>query len=550
MSFLLSNTKFKASVKKADENLANAAFQMAASLRGDGVLTPDPEISLIALSNESYTGTLVDRAATSMATLDSSLESYLNNHPKFGDAEVTAHQRQTVLFALTSAMNPRASIQRLGSKVQFQTNGPMDVFLPDLNGMDPSKLGQKSLEAYDTKPNDEMLQFTAAYAMATATQNPLAELFYKTINLSPDQYAVEMEIPLISVHSQIRYDLEKRLTDWHKLNVVNAEIDHTILKNDTLKIVPVWREQTKDAFVDEAIIPPVDRVLESGETVKTAPLRVGYRSSLMRVANSDAQLAKGAPDQTDALDVNALLDAVYVQFGTGADIEVVRFDTKNSPMNQFVETRQGLTRRMKLDFYSDSMHIGERTRKRDGTPLQKLAMFQGETALRTWLSFSISGDINLEDTSFEFIVGSVQVSGLQNAQKVPLDIDGAGQAAVKAILATAKIVAVDMDASKVNSNLRELGQLANFNTYRQTYGVTLGSPLAVQRPITNGDSQDALHAAALAYLCKVRQSNMAITTLLNEVESVRQFENVRTKSAVSQKSWASRPSWLIQCWKK
>lgn len=522
MSALI-NSKFKSGVKQSDVNLANSAFTMVASLRTDGVLTPDAELSVVSMSNESFNTPLALKAASLMEGLQTTIESYIKQNPTFGTSNATPQQVQAVTYALTSAMNPRASIQRLGSKQAYATSGPTDVYLPDNSGLDPSKLGQKSLEAYDTKPNDETLQFTASYAMATATQNPFGELFYKTINLSPDQYAIEMEIPLISVHEQVRYELEKRLTDFHKLNIVNAEIDHTILKNDTLKIVPVWRDQTKDAFVDAADVAPFSTVLESGESIQTAPLRVNYRTSLMRVSNTDAQLAKGNPDQTDALDPGAVLEGVYVRFG-GENGEVVRFDTKNSPMNQFVETRQGLTRRMSLDFTTDSAHIGARTRKHDGSALTQLAVFQGDAAMKVWFSFSIRGDISLEDTSYEILAGGMVVNTLKNAQDVVLDLDAPGQAAVKALLASAKIIGMDIDARKVNSNLRELGQLANFNTYRQTYGVSLGSPLAVQRPITNGDSQDALHAAALAYLCKVRQSNQAVTSLLAEVETVRQYE--------------------------
>lgn len=529
MSYNTTKSKFSPNASHEDLSTMQAAFNLTSHLRDEGRLSiPSKDLMMKLLSNESFTATQSADAVEMLSTMQTTMESFNQLNPIGKDEKGKAygfsnHQLEAARFALTSAMNPLASLQRTGHKEKYKSAGPLDVFIPDNSGLDPSKLGPRSLEAYDTKPNDETLNFTAAFAIATATQNKFGELFYKTINMSPDQYAVEMEIPLISVHPQVRHELEKKVANFFKQNIVNAEIDHTILDNDTLKIVPVYREQTKDQFVDPALIAVQDIVLESGETIKTAPLKTNYRSTLFRVAQTDAQLAKGVLDQTDALDPGAKLDAVYIQFGTGADAEVVRIDTQGAPMNQFVESVQGMTRMMQLNFTTDSTCISDNTKLLDGTPSVLLAAFQGPTANKAWLSFSISSQIDLESANYEVLPGSIVVNTIRNAQDTQLDLEAPGQAAMVALFNTAKVIAVDIDARKVNSNLRELGQLANFNTYRQVYGVALGSPLAVQRPITSGDAQDALHAAALSYLCKVRQSNKAVTQLISEADTLRQY---------------------------
>lgn len=534
MAYNTTKSKYSPNASKEEVTTMQAAFKLTGHLRNEGNLTVPPnDLLMTLLSNESFSATQSADAVDMLATMQSTMESFSQLNPigrdeKGNGIHFTGHQLEAARFALASAMNPRASLTRAGHKVQYKSSGPLDVFIPDNSGLDPSKLGPRSLEAYDTKPNDETLNFTAAFAIATATQNKFGELFYKTINMSPDQYAVEMEIPLISVHPQVRHELEKKLASFQKQNIVNAEIDHTILDNDTLKIVPVYREQTKDQFVDPALIAVTETVLESGEKIQTAPLRTNYRSTLFRVAQTDAQLAKGMLDQTDALDPGAKLDAVYIQFGTGSAAEVVRIDTQGAPMNQFVESVQGMTRMMQLNFTTDSTCISETTTLLDGTPSVLLAAFQGPTANKAWLSFSISSQIDLETSNYEVTPGTIVVNTIRNAQDLELDLDGAGQTAMVTLFNSAKVIAVDIDARKVNSNLRELGQLANFNTYRQVYGVALGSPLAVQRPITNGDAQDALHAAALSYLCKVRQSNKAVTQLISEADTLRQYHKRTT----------------------
>ena len=335
MSFV-SKSKFAKRADTEQANVAASAFAMVSTLRSQGSLSGNSEIGAVLVSNESFSSAQESQASEMLTGLMTSVEAFALQNPMFGSHAVTEQQKEAVGFALASAMNPRAHITRIGDKAQHK-NTAFDVYIPDHSGVDPKKLGQKSLEAYDTKPNDETLNFTAAFALATASQNRFGEMFYKTVNLSPDQYAIEMEIPLITVHEQVRYELEQRLVDFKKRNIVNAEIDHTILKNDTLKIVPIVRAQTADAFVDSALIAPYAVTLEDGTSVQTSALKTNWRGSLFRVAQTDAQLAKGVLDQTDALDPGAVLTGVYVQFGAGANAEVVRIDTRNSPLNQFTE---------------------------------------------------------------------------------------------------------------------------------------------------------------------------------------------------------------------
>lgn len=542
------NSKYNSSsFDQQDAMTAKAGFALATDLRSAGNLTHQADLAMVLISNESFSPAQVQAAIAMKGNLEASIEHFFTQNAKIGDQLVTAQQKKSVAYALMSAQNPRDNLRRVGNKEQYTSNGPLDTFLPQIGGLDVSALPPRSLEAYDTKPNDEMLQYTSAFALATATQNKFPELFYKTVHLSPDQYAVEMEIPLISVHEEVRYELEKRLTEFQRLNIVNAEIDHTILKNDTLKIVPIVRQQTLDMFVDPALVAPRAVVLESGESINTAPLKIAHRSSLFRAASTDAQLAKATLDQTDALDPGIKLNGVYILFTSadGSTKEVVRIDTKNSSGNQFTQAPQGATRLMLLNFVTDDASISSATNLFNGQPSTLLSAFQGPTANTAWLTFSVRGDIDLRDSSYEFIAGSVYANKVENNLKESLDLEDAANAAMAALFAGAKVIGLDFDVSKVNSNLRELGQLADFNTYRQVYGVTLGSPLAVQRPITNGDQQDALHAAALSFLCKARQSNVGITQLLSEIDTLRAYRKRNTNLIGRQPELMGISSYLV-----
>jgi len=553
-------------VDHAQVNLAAAAIAMAQNAWADGKLKDHSEngqLSAAMISTESFEssalrtqveGTMQDlidsctnfaRGSKVLSMIgakrgqDGQLEADMQSHTH-------QHAMQAVGYALASAMNPRAHLTRQGNKQAGVTKAWNDVFSPDSGGIDPSKLGKATVESYDTKPNEDIMKLTAAYALATSTQNSFAELFFGTVNLAPDEYALSMEIPLIGVYDEVRYDMENVLTDFHRRNIVNAEIDHTILKNNMLLIVPVYRAETADSFVDTNLVAPRVIDTENGP-VNTAPLAVGIRTSLFRVSQTDAMIAKGALDQTDALDTNVLLKAFYIAFQSadGATKEVVRVEAEGMGMIQFLQAPQGLTRTMQLNFTTDNVQIGKNTALHNQATSTLLTAFQGPTANTAFLSLSIRGDVNLQDSAIEVTPSKVQLNTIRNAAGESLTLKDPANAALVNVFKGAEVIAFEVDARKVNSNLRELGQLVDFNTFRMSYGVKLGSPLSVQRPITNGDSQDALHAAALSYLCKVRQSNEAVTTLLGEVQTLRGYQK-RNDYIARQPEFLGISSYLVE----
>lgn len=531
-------------------NLAAAAVAMADDLWNSQKTKTLGDSHQMLVSNESFSSAAASAVKTTLDDLIASCESFASTNTalrKLGASpDDRAHAMRAVGYALAAAANPRASLLRQGNKQELATTGWNNVYSPDTNGIDAKSIGVATIESYDTKPNAEQMKLTAAYALATSSQNKFAEMFFHTVNLAPDEYALSMEIPLIGVYDEVRYDMETVLTDFHRRNIVNAEIDHTILKNDLLKIVPVFRAETASSFVDQALVPAAVVLTENGP-INTAPLAVGIRASLFRVSQTDAMIAKGQLDQTDALDPGVTLKAFYVAFQSadGATKEVVKFPAEGLGMIQFLQAPQGLTRTMNLAFTSDNVQIGAHSTQHDGSALTLLAPFQGPTAHTAFFTLSLRGDINLQDSSYEVTPSKLTLNTLKNSTKDVLDITDPANAALVDLFKGAEVVGFDLDASKVNSNLRTLGQLVDFNTFRMSYGVAIGSPLAVQRPITNGDSQDALHAAALSYLCKVRQSNMAVTTLLKEVEQLRGYQR-RNDYIARQPEFLGISSYLVE----
>ena len=542
-----SQSKFRKNVQADDVRLAGAAIAVAQHLKSSGHLALSQDVVKTLVSNESFSTAQVETAGSVLDGIVESCEGFVTNNKSLFEGTTPA-ARQAMVNAMISAQNPRASLLRSADNQSYASStGPFDKFIPHLAGIDAAKIPQATVEAYDTKPNEETLKFTAAFALTTATQNKTGELFFPTINLAPDEYAVSVEIPLLGIFPTFNYEPGQGLKEFPRRNAVGAEIDHTILRDDSLDFTPVRRSSTADLFVDSALITPYDYTNEAGETFKTSSLAIGVRATLFTVMQTDAELAKGELDQTDALDTGAELEFVDMLF-TSADgntKEVVRIPTLGLPGAQLVTSSQGLTRRMDLQFTTDDVQIDANTKLLSGADSTLLTAFAGDTAHTAWLSFSVRGDINLQDTSYEFTTGNVVAKAIRTSADVNLDPTDPTNASIFAIFSRAKVIGFKLKARRVNSNLRTLGKLVDFNTYRQTYGVRLLSPLTIQRPITNGDSQDALHAAALSYLCKVRQSNDAITTLLEERNVIRGFKR-RSDVIGRQPEILGVSSWLVE----
>jgi len=94
------------------------------------------------------------------------------------------------------------------------------------------------------------------------------------------------------------------------------------------KIVPVYSEASKQHFV-EGFAP--HHVTVEGETVLTAPLKIGARLSLLGISSVEALLNKGAQDMTDTVvSVDARVDALVFKLASG---QFIKLDTRDFTAN-------------------------------------------------------------------------------------------------------------------------------------------------------------------------------------------------------------------------
>jgi hypothetical protein len=79
-----------------------------------------------------------------------------------------------------------------------------------------------------------------------------------------------------------------------------------------VRIVPVYREETKDYFVDLSKIAPW-LVEVDGVEVQTAALKIGTLFDLLGISQTQSLLDTGVLDMTDSLDPNIALESIFVE---------------------------------------------------------------------------------------------------------------------------------------------------------------------------------------------------------------------------------------------
>ena len=382
------------------------------------------------------------------------------------------------------------------------------------------------LEAYDEKDNRNAVVYSIAYNMQAARQDEFGEAFFPTVVVTPDNIGYAVSVRLFQVFNDFHRNISGALDQYEKKNIIRAVIDHTILKNEMTKIVPVFRPESQDKFVPVATIPSRTIMLE-GEPIVTSPLATGKRFSLLGISQTDTLLANGIMDVTDSIDPALVLATIYVKIGQ----DVLQFSTQNLPLSTFSPASQGLQRQMNLAFSSTSLLITKNTKQADGSALVTLApVVANDLIVR--LSVNVTGSVNVELADTIVYGNAVDVNSVQNNLGELLALSSAPASDVVTALAGSSVIGYDLTAYRTNLNRRQRGQLIDTTMFTQMYSVPLRSPITSIRPMTSDGQTDSSDLAALIIATHIRTSNAAVGALLQAATILNDYVDARDTAGV------------------
>jgi len=378
-----------------------------------------------------------------------------------------------------------------------------------------------ALEAYDERENRNAVIYSIAYNMQSARQDEFGETFFPTLVITPDNVGFGITVNLMMVYDAIERKITGTVEDYKKKNIIRAVADATVLRKEQTKIVPVWRAQAADKFVDATIIPNHNITLE-GEVINTSPLAFGKKLDLLGLSQTDTLLAGGIMDQTDSLDPYITVQNIYAKVGA----DILKFNVSNLPLSNFTYSTQNLYRVQNLNFQTTSILINVNTKALDGSALVDLAPIVANDLI-VRLEVQANGTTNIETGETVVFGNSISVYSVQDSSGNILDLASAPASAIVAAFNNAVLLGYDVLAYRTNMNRRQRGQLIDVTKYTQLYDVPLRSPIATIHPINVDGQTDTSDIQALITTTRIRTSNEAVTALINTSQLLSEYVDAR-----------------------
>lgn len=374
--------------------------------------------------------------------------------------------------------------------------------------------GQRNaaFEAYSEQDNVNVLANTVTFNILAGRQNKAGELFFPTVTVPSDNVGVSVTIRLYQVHDDIKRNLSGAQANFNRKNIHRALIDHTILKNDTTKAVPVYRAESAGNFTTDVAAADV---VSEGETIKTAPLAFGKKMDFLALSMTDTLLASGVMTREDSLDTAVTLTGVYLKVGAN----VIHFGTEAMALSNFIATGQDNYRVQKLNFETSSLVIGKNTKTVAKAALagDLAGIVSGDLSVR--LALDVNGSVNIESGDLVAHANGLTVVSIYDvASKQAVSLTTGTGLALKAAIEAGSWVGYDVKAYRSNADRRERGQLLDTTYYSQIWAVPLRSPLTALRPVNAPAQSDGADLECLASTTFARTSGAAITTLLDVAE--------------------------------
>ena len=515
------NIYAKKTRQQAEPSILDRAVEQIRSTVNDHHLASS-QVARAALSMESLRDDEVGALSTAVNQLGVSIESIAQD---LGIAKnMTSAQKEAGVVAGLIAGDVRSFLSHpvTHNAISTESMGVVAGFGVS-DGFSKRSVG---VEAYDEKDNRNAVVYSIAYNMQAARQDEFGEAFFPTVVVTPDNIGYAVSVRLFQVFNDFHRSISGDLDKYEKKNIIRAVIDHTILKNEMTKIVPVFRADSADKFVPVSIIPSRTILLE-GESIVTSPLAVGKRMSLLGLSQTDTLLANGLMDVTDSIDPAVNLTTVYVQVGD----DVLAFNVQNLPLSNFVAAPQGLQRLMQLSFQTTSLLITKNTKRADGSDLTTLASIVANDLI-VRLVMNVTGTVNLELADTIVYGNGVEASSVQNSAGELLALTAAPASDVVAALANAKVIGYDLLAFRTNLNRRQRGQLIDTSNFTQMYAVPLRSPITAIRPMTTDGQTDSSDLSALIIATHIRTSNAAVGALLQAATLLNDYVDARDTAGV------------------
>jgi len=379
--------------------------------------------------------------------------------------------------------------------------------------------GTPSMEAFDNTNLTDFLTASVTYNIQAARQDAFGELFFRTVPLTPEHGGVDMSVRDRLVMNTTRHDSIGNPTNFKEKRLLQAAINHKILDNEPLTLVPEVRADGQNAQYFVPVAAVANRVVDLGNrTITTRPLVIGKEVNLIGVAQNTLMAKNGVANNTDSLDRTVGVQTIYIRTAAGGD--VLSFDISNLPRSNFNKPAEGRGQEKVLTFSNRSLQLNAKTRLHSGADVTDAALTEIVAQnLTVRLQVRLTGSVDLEYAN-AIVDGPAKVGiySIMNARGEKLAKDDAVYQAIASGLENMEVFAWEPKARLSNANKREEGLLLNSSEWTERYPVPLGQPLSIPSPLA--ENRPASDINDLIAAARLRNSNNAVTKLLEYADAL------------------------------
>jgi hypothetical protein len=515
---------------QADQTPLGQIFQgLQAGVQGHGgrYVEGDTVRAMVALeSADAGKRARLTSAVQDLRSLIANVRNTINGVDGVQLGELSIAQESAAVQAGLLASSPkdylRAPVNDV-SKLRALAQGQSNMFVVDDNDTNSVK-SRPGLEAYDERQNSNAVATSVFYNMEASRQDPFCEAFFPTVTATHDSVGFTVQVRLNYIQDDYKHKLNGALAETGRTNILKAVVRPGLIRNDQTKLVPVVRDDggendSTSVFVADTDVAPTTVMIDKHE-ILTAPLKIGKKFNLLGLTQTEATLAAGVFDSTDAIDSSVRLSAIYVKLGAAAGNKVIRFSTLHIPTHEFNAAVQGGGRQLSLNFMTEALMVTSATKAVDGSDITALTNLADKTVR---LGTNIFGYL-IQDKGETQLTGSdVTVARVTDPAKQVLSLTSGSGLTIANVFAGAAVIGYDLLGYRTNSNRRQRGQLLDTQTVSQLYTIPLLPPLTALRPLSETEANDSARVQDLVTATRVLTSNLGVGALLQSVDLIRSF---------------------------
>lgn len=432
------------------------------------------------------------------------------------DSEISGESGYSATAAQVAAAKMIAPLAFAGKQAISQTYGNLISSESNVSDIANDAVDFSiAKEAYDGAATDTSYLYSIVYNFVASKQEELVEMFYPTVVIDPTLADITVELKFASIMEEVIRPADGSINKplFKKKSMAKAIYDENTFHTDRNRLYPIFNDGNKEIYLEEA---KRDEQHLGNELITVAPIRFGTKFNILGISQTPMQLAKGLADQTESLDRAVYLQDIYISLTGDSGEEFFKFDVSRMSTNNFTYNPQNHNKDLILNCIDQVVSFDTRNTKTvKGIESTILAALPEGYVID--VLFNINGHANTQYGDV-FVAGtSIELTQIRDRAGNLLSKTDPQYATISKAFESVKLVAYELFAHSVNSNLRKRAQLVTCDSYKEKYTIPVRSGLMTMVPVNNvlGSDNDIDTIVAPAQFLGAKMSMYGVNELFN-----------------------------------